>query len=147
MTADQCHCHSEIRTMTGVTRSDTGTLDRNKDAQTRNQTADPRRPVPHTPPFCKHTVSCTPPNECFNVNRPFSDRPKPTQHPWVSTTCRQNSHRSYPKAHSKYSANSSFTSVIQPPAQAYPASLFLYCATLTEVFPCFFLSCKANSRV
>jgi hypothetical protein len=27
------------------------------------------------------------------------------------------------------------------------ASLFLYCATLTEVFPCFFLSCKANARV
>jgi hypothetical protein len=35
-------------------------------------------------------------------------------------------------------------------------SLFLYCtvsacdvraATLTEVFPCFFLSCKANARV
>jgi hypothetical protein len=26
-------------------------------------------------------------------------------------------------------------------------SLFLYCATLTEVFPCFSLSCKANSRV
>jgi hypothetical protein len=25
--------------------------------------------------------------------------------------------------------------------------LFLYCATLTEVFPCFFLSCKANARV
>jgi hypothetical protein len=26
-------------------------------------------------------------------------------------------------------------------------SLFLYCATLTEGFPCFFLSCKANARV
>jgi hypothetical protein len=26
-------------------------------------------------------------------------------------------------------------------------SLFLYCATLTEVFPCFFLCCKANARV
>jgi hypothetical protein len=26
-------------------------------------------------------------------------------------------------------------------------SLLLYCATLTEVFPCFFLSCKANARV
>jgi hypothetical protein len=26
-------------------------------------------------------------------------------------------------------------------------SLFLYCATLTEGFPCFFLSCKANASV
>ena len=26
-------------------------------------------------------------------------------------------------------------------------TLFLDAATLTEVFPCFFLSCKANARV
>jgi len=26
-------------------------------------------------------------------------------------------------------------------------SLFMYVATLTEIFPCFFLSCKANARV
>jgi len=25
--------------------------------------------------------------------------------------------------------------------------IFLHAATLTEVFPCFFLSCKANARV
>ena len=25
--------------------------------------------------------------------------------------------------------------------------VFLYAATLTEVFPCFFLGCKANARV
>jgi len=30
----------------------------------------------------------------------------------------------------------------------YVLSMYSYCsATLTEVFPCFFLSCKANARV
>jgi hypothetical protein len=29
----------------------------------------------------------------------------------------------------------------------YCASFLLYCVTLTEVFPCFFFSCKASARV
>jgi hypothetical protein len=37
--------------------------------------------------------------------------------------------------------------IVEPLYLYCACSLFLYCATLTEVFPCFFLSFKANARV
>lgn len=45
-----------------------------------NRVLNSSAPVTHIPPFCKYTVSHTPRNECVNLNRLCSDRPRDCQH-------------------------------------------------------------------
>jgi len=45
-----------------------------------NRVLNSSAPATHIPPFCKYTVSRTHRNECVNLNRLCSDRPRDNQH-------------------------------------------------------------------